>query len=255
MSPVLRAHLDRSIGMRARLENADGLAALSGARKRPREVSMIRASCGVLEAAVQAFREEWRTTSSPELGALAAERRARGMAAQDVRTLVSLNGGRRLAPYKGQFETMPGPLVGYIAIKLAGYWSDMLITEGRLDREPPEAVRCTDLALDLMLATARPGVPRSALHSVAISSLAPLPLHPNLGGSVGHGIGLSLHEGPEFRADEFAVLDEGGVYALAVGVADPAAGYALKSAIIRLRRQSAEVLARSPNTTASRRVG
>jgi Xaa-Pro aminopeptidase len=251
MSPVLHGLVERSIGTRTVLETGDGIAVPAGARKRPREVSMIKASCAVLDAAVHAFRDGWRGGApqgrSPELGALEGERRARAMAAQDVRALVSLNGGRTLVPFQGQFEAKTGPLVGYIAVKFAGYWSDMLITESEPDGEPSQAARRTDLALDAILSAARPGVAMSALHAVATKSLAPLQLHPGLAGSVGRAIGLSLHEGPEFRADESAVLEDGGIYALQVGAADPEAGYAVKSAIIRLRREGADVLTRSPN--------
>ena len=75
-----------------------------------------------------------------------------------------------------------------------------------------------------------------------------------LGGSVGRGIGLSLHEGPEFRDNEDAALEDGGVYALQVGAADPQAGYALKSAIVHVRGAGPEsdTLAASIRLTMSR---
>ncbi len=85
----------------------------------------------------------------------------------------------------------------------------------------------------------------SRLHEVAVAALAPLRLHPMLSGSVGRGIGLSLHEGPEFPDHEDAVLVAGGVYALQVGAGDLQAGYALKSAIVYVRDAGAEVLTRS----------
>ena len=126
---------------------------------------MIRASCRVVEAAAKAFIEGWRASGSPETGALQGERAARAMAAQDVRTLVSLNGGRTLVPFQGEYAKVPGPLVGYIAVKLAGYWADMLVTAG----EPAtEAARRSDAALDQMIAAARPGARMSHLHSVAV---------------------------------------------------------------------------------------
>ena len=160
---------------------------------------MVRAACRVVDAAAKAFIDGWRASGAPETGALQGERAARAMAAQDVRTLVSLNDGRTLVPFQGEYAKTPGPLVGYIAVKLAGYWADMLITAG----EPvTEAARRSDAALDRMIATARPGARMSELHSVAVDALKPLQLHPMLGGSVGRGIGLSLHEGPEFRDNE-----------------------------------------------------
>ena len=242
MASPLQASVDKSIGGHVRLNRADEILGLPQARKRPREVSMIRAACRVVETAAKAFAEGWRASGSPETGALQGERAARAMAAQDVRTLVSLNGGRTLVPFKGEFASIPGPLVGYIAVKLAGYWADMLVTAG----EPVTAAALAcDAALAQMAAAARPGVRMSHLHAVAAGALKPLQLHPILEGSVGRGIGLSLHEGPEFDDNEAAVLEEGGVYALQVGVADPQAGYALKSAVVYVRAAGVDVLTRS----------
>ena len=68
-----------------------------------------------------------------------------------------------------------------------------------------------------------------------------------VGGSVGHGIGLSLHEGPGFRAAGDAVMVEDGVYMLQVGATDAKAGNALLSAMVRSTAKGAEVLIRSPS--------
>jgi hypothetical protein len=67
---------------------------------------------------------------------------------------------------------------------------------------------------------------------------------------VGHGIGLSLDELPELRADADATLLADGVYSLQIGVAEAEVGYALASAIVRNTSNGAEVLARSPGITA-----
>jgi Xaa-Pro aminopeptidase len=88
-------------------------------------------------------------------------------------------------------------------------------------------------------------VTHAEVHAKAIAALAPLNLHPALSGSVGHGIGLSLHEGPEFGAAEAATLEGGGVYTLQIGATDNKAGNALLSAIVRCTAKGADVLARS----------
>lgn len=243
MAPVLRASLDKSIADRFRLRGADDILTLPRPRKRPRELSMVRAACRVVDIAGKAFVDGWRASGAAETGALQGERAARAMAAQDVRTLVSLNGGRTLVPFQGEYAKTPGPLVGYIAVKLAGYWADMLVTTG----EPvTEAARRSDAALDRMVAAARPGARASELHAIAVDVLKPLRLHLMLDGSVGRGIGLSLHEGPEFRDNEATALVDEGIYALQVGGADAQAGYALKSAIVHVRDGGSELLLRSP---------
>ena len=243
MAPVLHSALRRSLGDRFALQRADDIVAIRARRKRPRELTMIRASCKLLEAAARIFAESWRGNHEPETAALDAERLARSLAAQDVRTLVSLDGGHTLVPFQGRFEKCAGPLVGYLAVKVAGYWADMFVTVDNRSATPAEGH--AETALDAIIANMQPGVRADALHAKAIGALAPYKLHPVLGGSVGHGIGLSLHEGPEFQASADAVLVEDGVYALQVGAAD--ANAVMLSAIVRVTAKGTEILVRSPS--------
>jgi Xaa-Pro aminopeptidase len=245
MAPVLYAAVRRSLGDRFALQRADDIVAIPSCRKRPRELTMMRASCKLLETAAKTFAESWRGSYEPETAALEAERVARSLAAQDVRTLVSLDGGRTLVPFQGRFEKIAGPLFGYIAVKAVGYWADMFVTVD--DGSITPAARHAEAALDAIIASMRPDVRTDALHAKAFGSLAPYKLHPVLGGSVGHGIGLSLHEGPEFQASGDVTLVEDGVYTLQVGAADAKADNALLSAIVRVAAKGAEVLVRSPS--------
>jgi Xaa-Pro aminopeptidase len=246
MAPVLHAAVRRSLGDRFALQRADGIVAVPSPRLRPRELTMMRASCKLLETTAKTFAESWRGSREPESAALDAERVARSLAAQDVRTLISHDGGRTLVPYQGRFEKCPGPLVGYLAVKVAGYWADMFVTVD--DSATTPAARHAAAALDAIIAIARPGMRVDSLHAKAIAALAPFKLHPALSASVGRGIGLSLHEGPEFRAMADTALVEDGVYTLQVGIADAESGNALLSAIVRSTATGAEVLARSPAT-------
>ena len=240
MAPVLHATVRRSLGDRFALQRADDIVAIPSCRKRPRELTMMRASCKLVEAAAKTFAESWRRNHEPETAALDAERVARSLAAQDVRTLVSLDGGRTLVPFQGRFDKCAGPLVGYLAVKVLGYWVDMFVTVD--DGSITTAERQTTAALDAIIAEMQPGVRIDALHAKAVGALAPYKLHPVLGGSIGHGIGLSLHEGPEFQATADAVLVEEGVYNLQVGAADAKAGNVLMSAIVRVAAKGTEVL-------------
>jgi Xaa-Pro aminopeptidase len=243
MAPVLHAAVRRSLGDWFALQRADDVVAIPARRKRPRELTIMRASCKLVEAAAKTFVESWRSNHEPETAALDAERAARSLAAQDVRTLVSLDGGRMLVPFQGRFEKCAGPLVGYLAVKVLGYWADLFVTID--DGSITAAARHAEAALDAIIADIRPGAQIDALHAKAIGALAPCKFHPVLDGSVGHGIGLSLHEGPEFLASEDTALVEDGVYALQVGAADAKAGNALISAIVRVTAKGAEVLVRS----------
>jgi Xaa-Pro aminopeptidase len=243
MAPVLHQSVLRSLGGRFVLRRCDDDVAVPPQRKRPRELTMMRASCKLLQSAVQAFTDSWRNSGAPETAALDAERLARSRGAQDVRTLVSLDGGRTLAPYQGLFEKKSGPLVGYIAVKVTGYWADMFVT---LDESSAPARRQAEAALDALIAAMRPGVRAGDLCAKATDALAPLTLHPALSGSVGHGIDLSLNEQPELVAGAEDELVRDGVYTLQVGVADAKAGNVLLSAMVRNAPEAAEVLVRSP---------
>jgi Xaa-Pro aminopeptidase len=257
MAPALHEQVRRGLGDRFRLQRADDILAIPASRKRPRELTMIQASCKVLEAAAKTFVESWRGNREPETAALDAERVARSLAAQDVRTLISLDGGRTLVPYQGRFEKSAAPLVGYIAVKVLGYWADMFITvDDRSATPATPASRHAEAALDALIAKVRPGARSGEIYANAIAALRPFTLHPVLGASVGHGIGLSLHEAPEFRAAGETALVEDGVYALQVGVADAESGQAksdhvLLSAIVRNTGKGAEVWARSPSIAAA----
>jgi len=246
MAPVLREAVRHSLGEHFTLRRADDVLIVPPERKRPRELTMLRASCKLVETAAQAFVESWRNSGEPETAALDAERLARSLAAQDVRTLVSLDGGRTLVPFDGSFEKKSGPLVGYLAVKLAGYWADLFITA---EKSPTAAARHAAAALDALIAAVKPSARAGDLFTTATEALAPYSLHPALTGSVGHGIGLSLDEPPYFHADAQTELTEGGVYTLQVGIADAEAGNALVSAIVRNATNGAEVLLRSPPVT------
>jgi Xaa-Pro aminopeptidase len=243
MAPLLRQAVQKSLGARFSLQRADDILAMPVPHKRPRELTMMRASCKLLDTAAKTLVESWRGNREPETAALEAERLARSRAAQDVRTLVSLDGGRTLVPFQGRFEKCQGPLVAYIAVKLAGYWADMFVTADGGSRSAVAQKVAT--ALDAVITGVRPGVRRSTLHGKAVAALSPYRLHSALSGSVGHGIGLALHEGPEFGAGDNTELTDGGIYAIQVGDADDK-GAALLSAIVRCTANGAEVLAHSP---------
>jgi Xaa-Pro aminopeptidase len=243
MAPVLYAAVRRSLGDRLALQRADDILAVPSCRKRPRELTMIRASCKLVEAAAKTFVDSWRSNHEPETAALDAERVARSLAAQDVRTLVSLDGGRTLVPFQGRFEKCEGPLVGYLAVKVLGYWADMFVTVD--DGSITAVARHAEAALEEIIANMRPGARTDAIHAKAADALASYELHPALGGSIGHGIGLSLHEGAEFQASADASLVEDGVYSLQVGVTDAKAGNVLMSAVVHVASKGTEVLVRS----------
>jgi Xaa-Pro aminopeptidase len=168
------------------------------------------------------------------------------MAAQDVRTLVSFDGGRTLAPFRGAFEPQADRLsgmAGYIAVKHGGYWADLFVTGARRASEIEGRAQA---ALRVLLELAKPGATAAELHAKATAALAPYSLHPVLSGSVGRRIGLSLNEGGEITSDSRHTLKPGEVYSLAVGACDPQAGGVLTSAMVAITPTGSELLHVSP---------
>jgi Xaa-Pro aminopeptidase len=244
MRPALKASLEKSLGNRFRLVDADiEVGALRTTR--PRELSLIRDACAVVRAGAAAMRKAWRSGVGNEAAALEGERVARGMAAQDVRTLTSFDGGRTLAPFRGAFEARVEPFLGYIAVKHLGYWAELFVSAA----EPPsDLVRRAEAGLTAAMQAAEYGANSSELYAKAIEALGSDSLHPVLGGSIGRRIGLSLDEGGELRrhSDELLWVHSDDVYALHVGARDPEVGGAIASAMITMTPKGCEVLVRSP---------
>jgi Xaa-Pro aminopeptidase len=243
MRPAQMASLEKSLGNRFRLVGAD--AEVRARTTRPHELSLIRDACAVVRAGATAFLQAWRDGRGVEAAALAGERSARALAAQDVRTLVSFDGGRTLEPFRGAFEPKASslPLLGYIAVKHRGYWAESFVSTA----EPPGDIQHRAQAgLEAALRSAGPGIAAADLHAQATQALGTQPLHPVLGGSVGRRIGFSSNEGSELRRDARHVLQAGDVYALHVGSSDPHAGGAVASAMVAITPAGCEVLVQSP---------
>jgi Xaa-Pro aminopeptidase len=242
MRPPLMRSLEKSLGNRFRLHEADAAVAACRA-PRARELSTIRQASKVVESAAAALVQAWRDGKDVEAGALAGERTARLQAAQDVRTLVSFDGGRTLSPFRGTFDIKSDPLVGYIAVKHMGYWADMFVSAA----STPSALQPrVEAALEAMLQAAGPGVQAADVHAKAVEQLGSFALHPVLEGSVGHRIGLSLDEGGVLRADNSYALASGEVYTLQVGAQDLMSGGAIVSAMVAITTKGAETLHCSP---------
>jgi Xaa-Pro aminopeptidase len=241
MRPPLMQSLRTSLGNRFTLNEAD--AAVAACRvPRPRALSLVRAASELARTAGDAFVKAWRGGMGAEAAALEAERTARLMAAQDVRTLVSLDGGRTLVPYSGTFGKGTDALAGYVAVKHMGYWADAFVSAG--DRTADVQQRA-NAALDAVLQSTAPGASAAALHAKALDALKPLALHPMLSGSIGNRVGLSLDEGFALTRDASHTLAPGDVYALHIGAHDPARGGAFASAIVVITAKGYDLIHRS----------
>jgi len=240
MAPPLYRNIERSLGNRFKLTDQPDIAAMREERKRPRELPLVMSSCEITTRAVKELADSWRAHGDPERAALAAERMARGMAAQDVRTLVSFDGGRTLQPFRGTFDTKTSSLVAYVAVKFAGYWSESFVGSNVSEAQASIA----SAALDALVRSMRPGIPCGTLYDIACRQLAGAMLHPALLGCVGHGIGLSLEEGEQIVAGATATIRANQIYALQVGL-DSGSGGCFASAMVHVTDRETSVISRS----------
>lgn len=241
---IIQARLFRSVersnGDRLRLHTADGLGS-TDRPMRPRELSIMREACAVVRSAARAMVQAWRGGAGAESAALAGERAARAMAAMDVRTLVSLDGGRTLVPFRGEFAARTDSLVAYIAVKVTGYWAEIFVTDTTRTDNLLSAVRTAVASLTSEL---RPGASGAELFEQAMAALGPRPLHPVLSDKIGRRIGLSLDEGEALSQGSREPLATGAVYAIHVGTRDSAGG-ALASAMVAITANGPEILSSS----------
>jgi hypothetical protein len=237
MRPPLFASLQQSLGNRFRLQGGDVQVAACRT-PRPRARSLIRAASSLVTETSDVLRQSWTSGKGVEAAALDAERAARLKAAQDVRMLMSHDGGRTLVPFRGSFGRTASPLAAYVAVKHMGYWADTFVSEGHALQSRVEQ------ALDAVLASAGAGVTGAALHAKALNVLKPYALHPVLSGSVGNRIGYSPDEGGRLTRDSADMLRNGDTYSLQVGAND-ASGGAFASAMVAITPNGCDLLNRS----------
>ena len=233
--------LENSTAGRIEFERGDEIFAPLLSKKRPREMALISDAWRIVEAAADAMAQSWQGGSDAMHSAIEAERRARGLAAHDVRVLFSTDGGRTLVPFYGITEGRGDPMVAYIAVKYLGLWAESFVTIGDGTQQ---AKARAGAALGAMIAAAKPGVPVSEIADIALGHLAGSAAHPMIGANFGHAIGLSMTEAPEFTIDNSASLQSGNCYTLRFGISDEAVGCALVSAMVHITADGTQIIGR-----------
>lgn len=228
MTPLLFSAVEKSLASRYTL--AEGDDALHTARiiHRPREILVMREAAGIAAEAAAALRAAWQAGADMERAALAAERQARDRAAQDVRTLVSRDGGRTLEPFAASFDDRPAHLSAYVAVKYLGYWGEAHVHSGA----PAILADPARTALDAIIAQMTAGMPLESVAAKGAAALGGRTMHPALASSFGHRIGLSIVEGDVIRTGATGVVKPNTVYALRAGITDAAAGGCIASAMV-----------------------
>jgi Xaa-Pro aminopeptidase len=211
MTPLLHAQVEKTTAGKFDLVACDDVATKARSIQRPREIAILRDAAVLAQTAGDEIAARWRAGDDVERAALAGERVARAGAAQDVRTLVSRNGGGTLEPYAARFDDRPGRLLAYVAVKFLGYWSECFVSLGA----PDDVRRRVERGMDMLIEGLRPDASIGELAQRVSAVVGPR--HPALGGSYGHRIGLSPQEGSAIVEGSRETFCGGTTYALRVG--------------------------------------
>ena len=128
-----------------------------------------------------------------------------------------------------------------------GYCSD--VTRTRVGRAPAPIARAAELvhaAHDAALAHYRPGVPLRDAHMAAVQVFAQAEMEQHFTHSLGHGVGLNVHEEPRIGPASQGVFREGMVVSCEPGLYFPGIGGVRHENLILITADGPEPLTRAP---------
>ena len=124
---------------------------------------VIRSGCAIVKTMSEALRAAHAKGKSVTESVIEAERAGKNMGAQEVRTLLSLDGGRTLRPFLLPVEKVVDPLQVYLATRVNGYWADAHVS---VSNRPNPIVEKARGILKAVVAAAQPGASAAQLMSV-----------------------------------------------------------------------------------------
>lgn len=208
-------------------------------RKRPRELVVVRRAAEILGKTLDTLAESWRSGGSATDAVLAAEGTAFANAAQDARTLFSIDGGRTIRPFDRPLDDHPERFAAYAAVRYQGYWAEGFVT---LARRRNAIQKAAADALERMISVSRPGATGDDLARAMAPAVDGFTPHAALTGSLAHGIGLSLHEAPDLAPGKPDMMVAEGTYSLTVGLSQGKRRHVFASAMISLAGGKTEIL-------------
>jgi len=135
-----------------------------------------------------------------------------------------------------------------LGARLEGYHSDMTRTFalGRPKEELRRAYKAVEEALEAALAALAPGKTGKEVDAVARKALEAHGLDRYFVHSLGHGVGLAVHEGPSLSPYGEEVLEPGMVVTVEPGVYLPGLGGVRLEELVLLTESGVELLSRFP---------
>lgn len=234
---ALRKSVDELVDAEATHLAGEGIRALMR-NKRPRELAVIRQGCAIVSAMSDSLKAAHAAGRGVTAAVIETERVGNQMGAQEVRTLMSFDGGRTLRPFLIPVDKVVDPLQVYLSVRLNGYWAEGHVSLSKATNPATDKARS---ALNGLIGAAKAGATAADLNKKLKDGLDGSPEHPVTAGSAGNGIGLCQEEAPRLASASGETLQAGDVCALRVGVSD-AGHHAIVSAMVAVTASGNEVL-------------
>lgn len=215
------------------------------------EVSQIRAAQDLADRVFQEVRPLIRPGVRELDVSLAIESRLREAGARPAFTTIVASGPRGAMPHGTASDRVIGEdeLVTIdMGAQLGGYHSDFTRTVAVGDPSPElrRIYRAVREAEEAAVAAVRPGVRGADLDSLARGILTRHGLGEYFAHSLGHGVGLEVHEGPSLRGVSEDVLEAGMVITIEPGAYLPDLGGVRIEDLVLVTDTGYEVLSHSP---------
>jgi Xaa-Pro aminopeptidase len=221
-------------------------------KKSPEEVARIRQAQALAERALERALALLRPGVEEREVALEIEFFLRKGGAEGVAfPPIVASGARGALPHAGASEKRlePGELITLdLGAKVAGYHSDMTRTVA-LGKPSPEMRRVYEAvqeALEVALQGLKPGRTGKEVDALAREALGRHGLDRYFVHSLGHGVGLAVHEGPGLSPYTEEVLEPGMVVTVEPGVYLPGVGGVRIEELVLITEDGIELLSRFP---------
>jgi Xaa-Pro aminopeptidase len=237
MPVALRRSITEALGKDASVQDATAEVWSQMRHKSRYELDAIDAAVKATGTARKAMREALMSGAGGTEVILAGELAANAAAAQDVRTLFSLDQGRTLRPFLVPVEQEVDPLMAYLAIRRFNYWAECF----PLFTTRPEPTRLYEKAWEAMgsaLSAIKAGVATHEIGQLIAAAMQPYQAHPVIARAFAQRLGLALDESS--YADIGASFEEGEVYSLRIGVMDGSRGGMICSSMIHVLADGVE---------------